>query len=107
MAPGRAAGGGVPPASDVYSLAAVLYEALTGRTPFEFDSLAELAARQQAGRITPIRDLEPRVPPPVENVLMRALARDPRYRPGSAAEFARELAGAGPEAATEPLPRPL
>jgi serine/threonine protein kinase len=79
----------------------VVYELLTGRAPYEFESLAELAAQQTGGVITPLRDLEPSVPEPVEAAVMHALAREPRFRPPSAGDFAQELAGAS-EVPAEP-----
>ncbi len=102
LSPEQAAGAEVTPATDIYSLGAVVYELLTGRPPYEFDSLAELAAQQTGGEITPIRDLEPSVPEPVEAAVMHALARDPSFRPASASDFAHELATAS-ELPTEPL----
>jgi serine/threonine-protein kinase len=102
LAPEQAAGKEVSAAADVYSLGAVLYELLTGRPPYQFESLAELALKQQEGLIVPVRDLEPTVPGPVEAATMRSLAREPRFRPESAAEFAHELAGST-EVPTEPL----
>jgi serine/threonine-protein kinase len=104
VSPEQGAAHPVTPASDVYSLAAVLYEALTGQPPYRFESLAELVRRQQEDPIAPVRDLEPSVPAAVEDTVMRALARDPAYRPQSAAEFAGELAAAAAETPTEPLP---
>ena len=103
LAPEQAAGEEVTAAADIYSLGAVLYELLTGRPPYEFDSLAELASKQSDGVITPVRSLEPEVPEPLEAAVMHALARDARFRPASATALARELAGTG-DVATEPLP---
>ena len=59
LSPEQAAGEEVTAATDVYSLGAVVYELLTGRPPYEFESLAELAAQQKSGAITPLRDVEP------------------------------------------------
>jgi eukaryotic-like serine/threonine-protein kinase len=91
LAPEQAAGEEVTAAADIYSLGAVLYELLTGRPPYEFDSLGELAALQSAGEIAPVRELEPSVPEAVEAAVMHSLAHDPRFRPTSAASFAHEL----------------
>jgi serine/threonine-protein kinase len=102
LAPEQAAGEEVTAAADVYSLGAVLYEVLTGRPPYEFSSLPELAAMQTSGAITPVRDVEPSVPEPVEAAVMHALAREPRFRPLSASDFGHELAAAT-ELPTEPL----
>jgi eukaryotic-like serine/threonine-protein kinase len=103
LSPEQAAGEEVTTATDIYSLGAVVYELLTGRAPYEFASLAELAAQQRGGVITPLRDLEPSVPEPIEAAVMHALAGEPRFRPPSAADFARELAAAS-EVPAEPLP---
>jgi serine/threonine-protein kinase len=103
LSPEQAAGEEVTAATDIYSLAAVTYELLTGRAPYEFESLAELAAQQAGGVITPLRDLEPSVPEPVEAAVMHALAREPRFRPATASGFAHELAAAS-QPPTEPLP---
>jgi serine/threonine-protein kinase len=102
LAPEQAQGEEVTAAADLYSLGAVLYEVLTGRPPYEFDSLPELVALQTSGAITPVRDLEPSVPEPVEAAVMHALARDPRFRPESAAALGHELATAT-ELPTQPL----
>jgi eukaryotic-like serine/threonine-protein kinase len=96
LAPEQALGAEVTAAADVYSLGAVLYEVLTGRPPFEFESLAALADSERT--ITPVRELAPDVPQELENVVMRCLARNPDYRPASAAQLAHEL---------EPSTRPL
>jgi eukaryotic-like serine/threonine-protein kinase len=103
LAPEQAAGENVGPAADIYSLGAVLYELLTGRPPYQFESLAELGELQSEGVIVPPRDLEPAIPPEVEAAMMRALAREPRFRPNSAADFAQELAAVTDEAPTLPL----
>jgi eukaryotic-like serine/threonine-protein kinase len=102
LSPEQAAGEEVTTATDIYSLGAVVYELLTGRAPYEFESLAELAAQQTGGVITPLRDLEPSVPEPIEAAVMHALAREPRFRPPSAADFAQELAAAS-NVPVEPL----
>jgi eukaryotic-like serine/threonine-protein kinase len=91
LSPEQARGDEVTASADIYSLGAVLYEELTGRPPFEFSNLAELAEKQRDGVVTPVRDLEPSVPEDVEAIVMRCLAREPRFRPSSAADVAREL----------------
>jgi eukaryotic-like serine/threonine-protein kinase len=104
LSPEQALGEQVTAAADVYSLGAVLYELLTGRPPYEFDSLADLAAKQTSGQITPVAELAAGVPPNVEDAVMRSLARNPAYRPASADDFARELGA--PDEPTVPLHAP-
>ena len=100
LSPEQALGEEVTPATDVYALGAVLYELLAGRTPYEFDSLADLAAKQREEPITPVSELAPEVSPQVEDAVMRALARNPAYRPPSAAALAQELSATVPFEAT-------
>jgi eukaryotic-like serine/threonine-protein kinase len=88
LAPEQAAGEEVTAAADVYSLGAVLYELLAGRPPYQPASLADLADPPE---IRPVGELAPDVPRRVEDAVMRALARNPAYRPASADELAREL----------------
>ena len=89
--------GGKPDArSDVYSLAVVCYELLTGRRPFAGSGpLAALRAADQGGA-TPLATLAPDVPPGLAAAIERALARRPDDRFHSADQFATALrAGLG------------
>ncbi|MGH3023203.1 MAG: protein kinase domain-containing protein [Gaiellaceae bacterium] len=104
LAPEQAAGEQVTAAADIYALGVVLYELLTGRTPFAFESPADLLVKQRESSMPPVRELEPEVPEALEAAVMHCLARNPAYRPPSAAALAHELAAASPETPTASLP---
>ena len=99
MSPEQARGDvdGVGPASDVYSLGAILFEMLTGRVPFRGDTVAETLRKIETDPIPPL----PGVPAGLAAVCRKALARDPAARPESMDAFAAALA----PFATERRPR--
>jgi eukaryotic-like serine/threonine-protein kinase len=105
LSPEQAAGEPVTAAADIYSLGCVLYEALTGQTPYTFESVPDLVMKHRDEPIRPLRELEPNVPEGLEAAVMHCLARNPEYRPGSAAELAHELAAGSPAPPTQPQPR--
>ncbi len=93
------------PASDQYALAVVVYELLTGARPFS-GSYAELAAQHVLSAPPSLRARVPTLPPIVEDVVLIALAKDPRDRFASIRAFAKGLenALAQGERVTRPLP---
>jgi len=80
--------------SDLYSLGVVLYEALTGRVPFDGDSLVAVAMSQVHDPPPPMRQIKPDISSRAEAVVMRALAKDPAARYQSAAEMGAALLAA-------------
>ena len=86
--------------SDVYGLGIVAYEMLTGEPPFRSASPRAVLARKMTDEIPPIRSVREGAPPAVEAVVLRALARVPGDRYGSAGAFASalEAAAAGRDA---------
>ena len=100
LAPEQAAGRPVTAAADIYSLGAVLYEAIAGRPPYEAATLAELVARQQEQALRPLRELEPTVPARLDELVSRCLSNNPRARPPSAGDLRGELGALGPDADT-------
>ncbi len=83
--------GPVGPLVDVHALGAILYEAITGCTPFVAESLGELYAEILFSDPTPPSSVWPATPPEVERIVLRALQKDPALRHPSAAAFADDL----------------
>ena len=88
MAPEVVDGEPATPASDVYSLGAVLYELATGEPPRRAATIADLVVDEP---VQPPRVLVPDLPAELESTILRCLDRDPGRRPASAGELAREL----------------
>ena len=91
LSPEQAQGQEVTAASDLYSIGVILYEALTGRLPFEAESPVAVALKQISERPRRPSELNPEVSPALDAVVLRALAKDPANRYGSAVEFQRAL----------------
>jgi len=93
MAPEQAAGSEVGPLSDIYSLGVVLYEALTGRLPFDAPNTADLLRRHLLEEPQPIlgQPGSELVPPALAAVVERCLAKDPVDRPRTADELRIQL----------------
>jgi beta-lactam-binding protein with PASTA domain/predicted Ser/Thr protein kinase len=91
LSPEQAQGLEVGPASDIYSVGVVLYEMLTGRVPFAGESAVAVALKQVSEQATPPSAVNQAVPPALDRVVLRALAKDPANRFASAQEFSNAL----------------
>ncbi len=101
LSPEQAQGLPVSAQSDLYSIGIMLFELLTGRVPFEGDSAVAIALKQVSE--TPPRPavLNPAVTPELEQVIMRALEKEPARRFGDADEFAAALEHAAASLGTQ------
>jgi beta-lactam-binding protein with PASTA domain len=112
LSPEQAQGQDVTAVSDLYSVGVILYEALTGRVPFEADSAVAIAMKQVSHMPQRPSSINPSVSPALDAVAMRALEKDPRQRFQSAEAFIAALDAAlqdpgavgGGTAAFAPLP---
>src|SRR5262245_8245209 len=91
LSPEQARGSGVDQRSDLYSLAVVLYELLTGSVPFNGDTPVEIAMKHLSQKPEPPSELRSELPRELDLVVMRALAKDPEDRYQSAEEMDADL----------------
>ncbi len=91
LSPEQAQGFDVTAVSDLYSIGVILYEALTGRVPFEADSAVAVAMKQVSQTPQRPSSINPRVTPALDGVVMRALEKDPGQRFQSADAFIAAL----------------
>ena len=112
LSPEQAQGFEVTPVSDLYSVGVILYEALTGRVPFEAESAVAVAMKQVSQTPQRPSSINPAVWPSLDAAVMRALEKDPGQRFQSADAFIAALdaamkdrgQGDGSTAAFAPLP---
>ncbi|MFO1328611.1 MAG: serine/threonine-protein kinase [Rubrivivax sp.] len=89
--PEQVTGQPVDARTDIFSTGVLLFELLTGRTPFPGQTDAEVLHRIATGEVPSARELNPEIPRDLDAALKRALARDPESRFASASDFARAL----------------
>jgi beta-lactam-binding protein with PASTA domain/predicted Ser/Thr protein kinase len=80
LSPEQAQGYAVSAASDIYSVGVILYELLTGVVPFEGETAVAIAFKQVSAVPRPPSELNPALPPSLDAVVLRALAKDPIER---------------------------
>ncbi len=91
LAPELAKGEQASAQSDIYALGIVLYEMLAGDVPFKADQAVQVALRHMRDPMPSLREANPTVPQSIENIVIRATAKDPNKRYRSCREMWQDL----------------
>ena len=91
LAPELAKGEPASPQSDIYALGIVFYEMLTGDVPFKADQAVQIALQHMREPMPSVRKANPNVSQSVENIIIRATAKNPRLRYQSCDEMLKDL----------------
>lgn len=91
LPPEQAAGKGSTIKSDIYSLGILFYEMLAGTMPFRGETAVEIALKHIRNPIPSIRKINPKVPQSVENIILKATAKNPKNRYNNVRELKEDL----------------
>ena len=80
LPPEQASGKGSTIRSDIYSLGILMFEMLTGKVPFKGDSAVEIALKHMKEPIASAKEINPVIPQSVENIILKATAKNPKNR---------------------------
>jgi serine/threonine-protein kinase len=106
VSPEQARGGNATHCSDIYALTGVLYECLTGEVPFPRPSEPAVLYAHMSDPPPRVSERRPDLPPALDDVIAKGMAKDPDDRPGSATELMEDAARASPEAAAPAVAPP-
>jgi eukaryotic-like serine/threonine-protein kinase len=91
LSPEQARGGMANRKSDIYSLGIVMFELLTGRLPFSGESAVSIALKHLQSETPSVRRWNPSIPQSVENIVLKATAKDPFHRYNNVEEMEEDL----------------
>ncbi len=91
ISPEQAKGDAIAPTADIYSLGVMMYEMLTGCLPFDSDSPVSVAIKQISDTPTSLREIDDTIPEALEEIVLKAMAKDPERRYQSAAQMLRDI----------------
>lgn len=91
LPPEQASGSGSTIKSDIYSLGILMYELLTGKVPFRGDNAVEIAIKHMKDPIPSVCEENENIPQSVENIILKACAKNPKNRYDSVAEMYEDL----------------
>ena len=91
LPPEQANGKGSTIKSDIYSLGILMYELLTGSVPFKGDNAVEIALKHMKEKMPSIRKQNPTIPQSIENIVLKATAKNPKNRYDSVREMHNDL----------------
>ena len=91
LPPEQANGKGATVKSDIYSLGILMYELLTGSVPFKGDTAVEIALKHMKEKVPSVRKQNPTIPQSVENIILKATAKNPKNRYDSVREMHADL----------------
>lgn len=94
LPPEQANGKGATVKSDIYSLGILMYELLTGSVPFKGDNAVEIALKHMKEKLPSIRKQNPLIPQSVENIVIKACAKNPRNRYDTVKEMHDDIVSA-------------
>lgn len=87
LPPEQANGSGSTIKSDIYSLGILMYELITGKIPFKGDNAVEIAIKHMKEPLPSVTQINPDIPQSIENIILRACAKNPKNRYDSVSEM--------------------
>ena len=91
LPPEQASGKGSSTKSDIYSMGILMFELLTGKLPFKGDNAVEIALKHMKDPLPSIRKINPEIPQSIENIIIKATAKNPNNRYNNVREMNKDI----------------